>query len=245
VVPLSVVAVPLLVLHLYYERVVLKRIGIREKEHTRRQIASDLHDDIASTLSSATIYLNVLKNSFKRPSQKQRELLLKIDDAIGSASEGMTDIVWTIAPKHDTLGDLITRIRILVTETVSAHNITAEFRIDEVEEQAAISELVRRNIYLIMKEGMNNIRKHANASLVSFSVLHEDRTLRFILSDNGRGLARNRTASKNAADTILHGNGIGNMQNRAKEIGAAFELRSASGGGTELEVSIEMMQLHH
>jgi signal transduction histidine kinase len=247
VLPLLSVLTVFAVLHLYYERVVLKRAGIREKENTRKQIARDLHDDIASTLGSATIYLNVLRNSVRRPNAMQSVLLKKIDDAISSASEGMTDIVWAIAPKHDTLGDLTARIRILISETTSAHNMTAAFTIGEIDERQPVSDIVRRNIYLIMKEGMNNIRKHAQAESVTLTIRSTERKLEFILADDGRGIAlpaSERNMQQNDA-LILHGNGMGNMQNRAQEIGAVFEVRPRKGGGTEVYLSIEMMQLHH
>jgi signal transduction histidine kinase len=246
VLPLLSVLTVFIMLHLYYERVVLKRAGIREKENTRKQIARDLHDDIASTLGSATIYLNVLKNTVRRPNATQSVLLRKIDEAISSASEGMTDIVWAIAPKHDTLGDLTARIRVLISETATAHGLTASFSISEFDERLPVSDIVRRNIYLIMKEGMHNIRKHAQAKNVSLTVRCTERKLELILTDDGRGIAvpssdRNR---EDADDRILHGNGMGNMQHRAQEIGAEFEVRSGS-GGTSLLLSLEMIQLHH
>jgi signal transduction histidine kinase len=232
-------------IHLYHERVSLKRSAQRERENTRKQIARDLHDDIASTLSSATIYLNVLQHSFKRRTAQQNELLKKVNEAIGAASEGMTDIIWAIAPKHDTLGDLIARIRIMIAESASAHSLEAELRIADTEEHLSISEIARRNIYLIFKEGMTNIHKHASAHSVIFSVVHQNKRIVFTLTDDGRGIPADLRQQKNEEELLLHGNGIGNMKHRAEEIGAEFILRTAEGGGSELQLSVEMIQLHH
>ncbi|MFZ4620470.1 MAG: FG-GAP-like repeat-containing protein [Bacteroidota bacterium] len=243
--PFVTVLTILTIIHLYYERVVLKRIALREKENTRDQIARDLHDDIASTLSSATIYLNVLQQSFKRRTVQQNDLLKKINEAIGTASEGMTDIVWAIAPKHDTLGDLTARIRIMVADVSSAHSLTAEFRIDDIEEQLAISAMVRRNIFLIFKEGMNNIHKHAHARVVIFSVRRKGKTVEFALTDDGKGIPPDIKFQKSEEELLLHGNGLGNMKHRAQEIKAQFEFRSTPSGGTSIVLSMQMMHLHH
>jgi len=94
---------------------------------------------------------------------------------------------------------------------------------------------------------MNNIRKHAKAENVTLTVRSTDRKLEFILADNGRGIAFS-ASERNMPHTdehILHGNGMGNMQHRAQEIGAVFEVRPRERGGTVLYLSIEMMQLHH
>lgn len=243
--PLGTVLVYYTVVHLYHERVVLKRTALLEKENTRNQIARDLHDDIASTLSSATIYLNVLQHSLKRRSVKQNELMKKINEAIGSASDGMTDIVWAVSPKHDTLGALISRIRIMIAESASAHSLVTEFHIGEFDEQTAVSPIARRNIYLIFKEGMNNIRKHAQASSVSFSVRRAGNRIVCSLKDDGCGFTDDQRQRKKEGEQLLHGNGVGNMKNRAEEIGAEFRILSGEQNGTTLQLSIEMMQLHH
>lgn len=232
-------------IHLYHERVVLKRSAQREKENTRKQIARDLHDDIASTLSSATIYLNVLQHSFKRRTVQQNELLKKVNDAIGAASEGMTDIIWAIAPKHDTLGDLITRIRIMIAEYASMNSLEAEFRIAETEESMSISDIARRNIYLIFKEAVTNIHKHAEARCIIFSVSGDGDTIVFTLADDGKGIAPDLLNEKSEQDLLLHGNGIGNMKHRAEEIGASFQLNTSEKGGTVIQLSMEMIHLHH
>lgn len=241
--PLFLVTVYFALLHLYYERVVLVRTALREKEETRRQIARDLHDDIASTLSSATIYLNILKRSLRRPTLSQSGLLAKVDDAIGSASEGMTDIVWAIAPKHDTLGDLVTRIRMMVSETAGSHGSTAAFNIGEITAAAPVSDTVRRNIYLIMKEAVRNSCTHSHGDRIEFAVMCREGRTSFVLSDNGRGV--DAAAAERPADDVLHGHGLSNMLSRAQEIGAEFSIAPGSAGGTVVTVSIEMTHLHH
>lgn len=241
--PLFIVIVFFALLHLYYERVVLVRTARREKEETRRQIARDLHDDIASTLSSATIYLNILKRSLRRPTAAQSGLLSKVDDAIGSASEGMTDIVWAIAPKHDTLGDLVTRIRMMVAEAAESHGIASSFRIDGVTAAEPVSDIVRRNIYLIMKEAVRNSCTHAQGDRIEFTVRQEQGMTIFDLADNGRGV--DAAAAARPVDDVLHGHGLSNMQSRAQEIGADLRLAPGKDGGTVVTVSIEMTHLHH
>lgn len=231
----------LLILHLYVERVVMKKNSDADRQRTRDRIARDLHDDIASTLGSAAMYLTVLNGTIRRPTRQQKELMDRTSDAVRSAAEGMTDIVWSVAPRHDLLGDLIARIRLLVTDTMSMHGVRTEVEIGPMEESLSVSDLVRRNLYLIMKEGVNNITKHAGASTVVLRAGVSGEELRIVLTDDGNGFP----ADPSRRDTVLHGHGLHNMRQRAAEIGAVFTVQQRADSGVELSIALELMRLHH
>ncbi len=245
IVPIGVAIISLTLVNFYFERQTVILNSAVEKKQTRDQIARDLHDDIASTLGSARIYASVFKQTLKRPSHRQNELLEKINGAITSASEGMTDIVWTIAPKHDSLNDLIARIRLYVSETAAANSMEAVFAVEEYNEKIPVSEAVRRNIYLIFKEAMNNIVKHSTAKKVIFEVRNNNSNIEWKIADDGKGFGKKFSTIDSDSKTILHGNGLQNMKERAKEIGAELQIDSIENAGTAIRLSIKMMQLHH
>jgi nitrate/nitrite-specific signal transduction histidine kinase len=89
---------------------------------------------------------------------------------------------------------------------------------------------VRKNVYLLFKEAMNNMEKYSNASQASFHITLENRNVKMVIHDNGLGFD---------IETAKMGNGIKNMKRRASEIGAQFLIESAEGKGTTIELSFK------
>jgi signal transduction histidine kinase len=238
VLPLLSSFVLLAITHLVYERYVLVRLAAKERQATRDRIARDLHDDIASTLGSAGIYLDLLKRTSLRASKQQKELISKAQLLLASASDAMTDIVWTVATRHDSLGDLLARIRILLADACAPVSLKYDIRIGNIDEKMLLTDIVRRNLFLIFKEASTNSIRHSGATQLLFTAEGKNAALIFSLQDYGRGFLykEDRTTSKNA----LHGNGLVNMHKRAEEIGAHLQIESYPGKGTVITVRLKI-----
>lgn len=243
--PLSSVPIVLIIVHLVYERVVMKRIAELERKAVRDRIAQDLHDDIASTLSSAFMYNEALRHSAKTSSQKEKMLMEKVSRLLLESSEAMTDIVWTVTPHRDTLGDLLARLRIYISDTCDIHHYDHEVTIESIDKDRIVPDTARRNIYLIFKEAMTNIVKHAKATSVRFSVSTSDEWLEISLTDNGCGLATQQSGMSDAERDFRHGHGLRNMRRRAEEIGAELVIDSQPGRGTRITLRTKMTQMRH
>jgi two-component system sensor histidine kinase UhpB len=191
----------------------------------RNKIASDLHDDVGSTLSSISIFSEIAKEQSKE--------VIPLLDTIGESSrkmlDAMADIVWTINPENDQFEKIILRMRSFAYELLGAKGIDFEFVVDEDVNALKLPMDVRKNLYLIFKEATNNMVKYAGASKAMFAIKGEKDYLSMMIRDNGNGFDINKSTE---------GNGIRNMKKRAVEIGARFIIDSAPGSGTTIQLNI-------
>ena len=191
----------------------------------RNKIASDLHDDVGSTLSSISIFSQMV--------QQQSKETIPLLESIGESSrkmlDAMADIVWTINPENDQFEKIISRMKSFAFELLGAKNIDFEFVADENVANMKLPMEVRKNLYLIFKEATNNMVKHAGASKAMFAIKGGKNDLRMMIRDNGKGFDVTGTAS---------GNGLKNMKKRAGEIGGQLTIDSNPGHGTLIEVKI-------
>jgi signal transduction histidine kinase len=203
----------------YHTRQKLKLLTLRNK------IASDLHDDVGSTLSSISI--------FSQMAQQESKETIPMLETIGESSrkmlDAMADIVWTIKPENDQFEKIIMRMRSFAYELLGAKKIDFEFIADEEVEKYKLPMEVRRNLYLIFKEATNNMVKYSEARRAMFAIKGEKNNLIMTIKDDGKGF--NTAGSTN-------GNGLKNMKQRAKEIGADFTIDSQPGNGTVIQLKI-------
>lgn len=191
----------------------------------RNKIASDLHDDIGSTLSSISI--------FSQMAQQQSKETIPLLETIGDNSrkmlDAMADIVWTINPENDQFEKIVLRMRNFAYELLGAKNIDFEFNADEEVTKMKLSMEVRKNLYLIFKEATNNLVKYSGANKATFNIKAEKNNLSMMISDNGSGFDQRQTTA---------GNGLKNMKKRAEEIGAQFMIHSNPGNGTIIDLKV-------
>ena len=195
-------------------------------ENIRNKIASDLHDDLGSTLNSISVYSEVAKQ--KSPAVVEE--LEQIGDASRKIIEVMSDIVWTINPKNDSFENIISRMGTLAYNLLKAKNIEHTFQADEGLNEAILPLESRRNFYLIFKEALNNLVKYSQASRVSITLKNENGFIKLVVRDNGIGF--------DVAETSK-GNGILNMKARAKEMKAQLNIESEKGNGSNVELILK------
>src|SRR5262249_31525131 len=196
-------------------------------QRVRNKIAADLHDDIGSTLNSIALYSDLAKT---QPRQRDYALGMIAENA-RKIVDSMSDIVWMINPKNDSFDKIIFRMRSLSYDVLKAKKIECQFKFDETLNDVSLPMGIRRNIYLIFKEALNNIVKYSNATRTSIKVLHENKNMVLVISDNGIGF--DRSLSHN-------GNGLNNMEQRAEEIGAKINIESEQGTGTNIELNVKL-----
>jgi two-component sensor histidine kinase len=199
---------------------------LKKLQTIRNNIASDLHDDIGSTLNSISIYSEVAKQ------QAGKEIPAL--DLIGSNSrkiiESMSDIVWTINPENDSFEKIIVRMRSFTHQLLKAKKVEYTFEVDERLNSISLPMQVRKNFYLVFKEAITNLVKYSGATRVSISLYEENRTIMLKIKDNGIGIPVNPETQ---------GNGLMNMKRRAEEIHADLNIISANGDGTGIELTLK------
>ncbi len=236
-IPVSSILIYFIILYLFYERVIFVKIAKREKQETRDRIARDLHDDLASTISSSVIYTEALKRKLNNNSGEEAFLVNKVNSLLADATESITDIVWTVSPEHDKLSDLISRLRILISDICSVNSINFNSQINLNHSEYSISDTVRRNIYLIFKESLNNIIHHSKAVHVDFKAEASDGYILISLADDGTGFPVEKIITNNeGGGNNFHGHGIKNIIERSKESGCEISINSSQGNGTEIKL---------
>jgi ligand-binding sensor domain-containing protein/signal transduction histidine kinase len=194
-----------------------------EIERVRTRIATDLHDDIGSSLSQIAILSEVAHQ--RSAGSKAREPLDRIGALSREVLDSIGDIVWAIQPHKDHLSDLKQRMHRFAADVLSTRNVEMHWSVTGSGRDFELNPDLRRQVYLIFKESIHNIARHSNATEARIEMRVEDRRLALTVSDNGCGIA---CGSPNA------GNGLESMKLRAARLGGELEIRSAAGQGTKV-----------
>ena len=187
-------------------------------ERLRNKIASDLHDEVGSSLTRISIYSDLLQTGTDE--KESKGYLVGISELSREIVSTMSDIVWSIDNRNDSIGAMILRMKDFATEMLQAKNTEMEFVVKQIDETKNLDPALKQNLYLIFKESINNIVKHAQASHVQIRLANEGNLFTMTIHDNGRGF-QNHGSQK--------GNGLRNMNRRAKAIGGLFTIERNQG----------------
>jgi ligand-binding sensor domain-containing protein/two-component sensor histidine kinase len=206
-----------------------------EIERVRTRIATDLHDDVGASLSKISILSEFLvHNGNGNLGAEEKDSLLSIADTSRSVVGSMSDMVWSINPNRDNLRDTVQRMRRFAIELLTARDIHFTFDAPEDEHEVKLDVDMRRQLYLVFKEGLNNAVKHSGCTSIAIKLKQEKNEIVLTIRDNGRGFDPGE---------MHHGNGLVNMRARCAEIGGSLEIKSEKGKGTTLNLRVP--RRHH
>ena len=194
-----------------------------ELERVRTHIATDLHDDIGSSLSQIAILSEVVRQKVGQDHAAVTEPLSQITTSSSELMDTMSDIVWAIDPHKDRLTDLTQRMRRFASDVLTSRNIDFDFHEPDAHRNLNLGADVRRQVYLVCKESINNIVRHSACSQVYIEFRVDRDWLTLLIRDNGRGFD---TAHES------DGHGLLSMQQRAKDAGGTLQITSRPGEGT-------------
>jgi signal transduction histidine kinase/ligand-binding sensor domain-containing protein len=210
----------------------LERERLIERERAR--IAKDIHDDLGTNLTEITL-LSELALSADAPAQEVQTDVRRIAEKARALTHSLDEIVWAVNPRNDTLDSFVTYACIHAEDYLRTAGIRCRLKTPEIIPARLLETNVRHNLYLVVKEALNNVVKHAAAGEAVISFVVEQNAFEVIIKDDGRGFDMNGTGT--AAGKRL-GNGITNMRQRMHDTGGAFDLRSASGQGTTVSIKV-------
>ena len=195
-------------------------------ERMRLRIASDLHDDIGSKLSSIALMSELIGKHTTLPDRDARRLT-KIGDVSREMVGALRDIVWLVNPDHDRTEDLVGRMHEVATTMLDGRLDRFDCSDDNLPQ--ALSMALRRNIYLVFREAVHNIVKHAEATRVSIRLEADGNRLVLTITDDGVGFD---------PDTRNGGYGLQSMQARATQFGGTLTITSTPNTGTTLTLAV-------
>jgi signal transduction histidine kinase len=201
----------------------IERQQALEKE--RRRISQDIHDEVGSGLTKILL----LSQNAADTDVKNSEISSTAQGVI----DGMQEIIWAINPKNDTLTSLMAFIRSYGRDFVQSANKTFTFEAPENLPSLPLRTDVRRNLFLVVKEALNNAVKHSDANTISITLHSSEGAYTLTIADNGKGFSANAPRTNERG-----GNGLGNMQQRMEEIGGKYTLETAQNQGTAIRLTI-------
>ena len=193
------------------------------KEHQR--IATDLHDEIGSTLSSVHIYSEVAQSKMKTKPHDAETYLKQISSSVENTIESLGDIVWMLKTKNDRFEDIANRMRAAAVSMCEANGYNLQLHFDEHLNELKMAMETRKNIFLIYKEAINNVMKYAGGKNLFINLCLTNKEITLSIKDDGKGFYTTGEIS---------GNGLGNMQKRAKVLNGKLEIISGPGKGTNI-----------
>lgn len=196
-----------------------------EVAHMRTRIATDLHDDIGANLTKIAILSEVVRQQLQADGNSSSPLAAIARISRESVSS-MSDIVWAINPRRDTILDLTRRMRQYAEELFAQSDATLTFTAPASNQQhSRLGIELRRDLFLIFKEAVTNVARHAGCSRVDVELAIEDASLILRVTDDGVGFEPNADAD---------GEGLASMQRRAQRLGGTLTLRSRPASGSTL-----------
>ena len=198
-------------------------------ERFRNKVAADLHDDVGSTLSSISMYSEVIKQKAKDKLPETLPMLENMSTSSKELMDAMSDIVWTINPKNNSIASLLSRIKVNTAELCEAKEIQFEY-IGNSFENIKVEMDVAQNVYLVLKEAINNALKYAECNKLVLEANMSDMNLNFRVTDDGNGFD---------VDQGTSGNGLRTMQERMHEIGGVLRFHSTN-QGTEIQGEVKV-----
>ena len=200
-----------------------------ELERVRTRIAADLHDDIGSSLSQISVLSEVLRTQLGSQEARVSGNLSLINRVSQEALDSMSDIVWAINPAQDHLGDIVRRMRRLASEVLPARGIQFTFKAPSGEADLALGADIRRELFLMFKETMNNIVRHSQCTYAVIALKLEGPWLVLEMTDDGVGFDPDRSS---------HGHGLPSLRRRACALGGDLFVTSRPGDGTVVIIRV-------
>ncbi len=201
---------------------------VREQK-LRNRIASDLHDDIGSTLSGIKLFSGIAEEKLKEEQSEALAMVQRINQRSDVMIEAMSDIVWSINPRNDSVENMLVKMKQYAAEMLEPKNIHYEFISEEKVLKAKLGLDIRRDVYLIYKEAINNASKHSGSTAVMIELRYKPGCFFMKIEDNGVGMDDQKK---------MVGNGMANFKIRAARIRGSLEINSERNKGTTVLLEV-------
>lgn len=199
----------------------------------RRQISSDLHDDIGSSMSAVSLAMRRLRRISDQPEIHER--CVKIDSILGNMQNAFQDVLWFTNSDTDSLRQMLSKLMHMAELYVPEDLLHLECTpLNDIPDRK-LKVMFKRDLLMIFREALNNAVKHSQASEIHVTFGWRRGQLELTISDNGKGFDLEEVSK--IQDNLPH-LGLINMKRRIERLHAKYDLQSEPGKGTTLELSI-------
>ncbi len=219
-----------------YRLHIQRRILQLEKEHAlekeRARIAKDMHDDLGARLTQLGLISELVESPDFRQDPTASPPLPRVSSLAREAVRSLDEIVWAVTPGKNTLDQLAGYLLHSAQDLISPSGIRLDVRMPQQVPSSPLSSELRHNVYLVMKEALNNAVKHSEATRIILEMSFTSGAALLRVTDDGRGFDPGEAAGA--------GNGLANMAKRAESVGARFECTSRPGHGTSISIGFPL-----
>jgi signal transduction histidine kinase len=206
---------------------------VAEREHSleaeRSRIARDLHDDLGASLTE----ISVLSSTGQQPDNREQSVETIFRSITGKAKESVSAldiIVWALDPKDNSLQLVGDYLCDYAKDYLSSFRIACRFDVPVALPPITFDGRRRHELFLAVKETLNNIVRHASATEVEFRLVIADDELQIVIVDNGKGFK---------SDSSRRGHGLKNLPLRLSQIGGSYGVESTPGKGTVVKIALK------
>jgi signal transduction histidine kinase/ligand-binding sensor domain-containing protein len=193
-------------------------------EQERVRIARDLHDDLGASLTQASMMAEELSEDWSDiPDPKAHSAALA--RRVRTIARDLDAVVWTVSPKNDSLASLSAYLADFAEEYFRTTTPECRTHVDHNIPAAPLSPEIRHHLFMIAKELLNNVLKHARAKKIDLTMRMAGDAFELIIADDGVGFSI--AAAENSGR-----NGLANLRSRAAEAGCSLDLSSSPNGTT-------------
>jgi signal transduction histidine kinase len=233
----SIIILSLTVLTVRYFATRKLKLRLRELEYQRKldsereRISKDMHDEVGSSLTRIAILSELAKKEIETE-KGRNEYIEDISQSSREVVDNIGEIIWAINPQNDSLENLIAYTRHHISNCCELSNMHCLFDLPEQIPVVSLSAEFRRNIFLVIKEAINNILKHARASEVLFRIRFVKNRMTVEITDDGKGFSQEKPSQ--------FGNGLSNMKKRMEQLGGKWQISSIPGKGTKIHLFVNL-----
>lgn len=199
-------------------------------ERERLRIARDIHDDLGARVTQISL-VSAMAHDDSINAKAMRSELAKISKMSRDLVTALYETVWTVNPENDNLKELGNYLFQIIDELCEQSQCRCRFQIDDLPLEITVLSHVRHNLCMAVKEAVNNVIKHANATEIKLSISFLNPLLTVSINDDGCGFA---PSSKPV------GHGLKNMKGRLEEIGGSCHINSQPGHGTTILICLKI-----
>jgi signal transduction histidine kinase len=217
-----------------YQRRLHQAESERALERERARIARDLHDDLGSSLARISLLSSLARDDKDHPEQVLAHVT-KIAQSADDTVRALEEIVWAVRPDSDSLQSLVEYIAHFSNELFEGNGTRCRLDLPHDLPALPLPPEIRHNIFLVVKEALTNVLKHAGAKEVRVQAKATGTELQIVVQDDGRGFEPSQSATAPAIR-----DGLVNMRRRAEAIRGRLTVdTSATGTAVRLVVSLD------
>ncbi len=191
---------------------------IKAQQEERNRISADMHDDLGAGMTTIRLYSELAKGRIGDTPIPEIE---KISSSANELLNKMNAIIWSMSSSNDSLGNMVAYIRSYSLEYFEDTGINCRITIPENLPNIVVSGEIRRNVFLVVKEALNNVLKHSGATEVTITLERVADGLKLFIHDNGKGIDFEKLRQ--------FGNGLKNMKKRMDDISIIFTIENNNG----------------